>query len=547
MGGFDNDVIHGIGLDLSGGTPVTNKLNVNGALYIGNATGNPVATVPSSSDSILSINVGPGSLDFSAGTGLTDNFLQAVNNLSDVDSTGTARNNLGLGSMATQAASSVVITGGSITGITDLAVADGGTGASSASDARTNLGVVIGTDVQAFDQGLQDIAGLAVTDSNFIVGDGVNWVAETGVTARTSLGLGTISTQSAASVSITGGSITGITDLVVADGGTGVSTLTNHAILLGAAASPITSVGPSATAGQILQSAGAAADPVFSTATFPSTAAGTGTILRADGTNWVASTPTFANVAGTAGKVLVSDGTNFITSTPTFPNASATTRKIIVSDGTNWVASTETYAVPGTSGNVLTSDGTNWTSAAPSGGGAMVFIATASASASATISFTGLTSTYFKYVVEITNLAPATDGVFFQMRTSTDNGASYDSGASDYAWMSFSYEMDTGPGPVDSGDNADTKINITPEVAVVALGNAANEINSLTINLENPSAATFFQCNWYGSITDNAGVRRILNGGGVRLAAADVDAIQFAMSTGNIATGIFKLYGIKAS
>lgn len=51
-----------------------------------------------------------------------------------------ARTNLGLGTMAVQNANSVAITGGAISGITDLAVADGGTGASDAANARANLG-----------------------------------------------------------------------------------------------------------------------------------------------------------------------------------------------------------------------------------------------------------------------------------------------------------------------------------------------------------------------------------------------------------------------
>jgi hypothetical protein len=57
---------------------------------------------------------------------------------------------LGLGTIATQNANAVSITGGSITGITDLAVADGGTGASDAATARTNLGLAIGTNVEAY-------------------------------------------------------------------------------------------------------------------------------------------------------------------------------------------------------------------------------------------------------------------------------------------------------------------------------------------------------------------------------------------------------------
>jgi uncharacterized membrane protein (UPF0127 family) len=90
--------------------------------------------------------------------------------------------------------------------------------------ARSFLGLAIGTDVQAYDAQLADIAGLTPTDNNFIVGNGTNFVAESGATARTSLGLGSIATQDASNVTVTGGSITGITDLAIADGGTGAST-----------------------------------------------------------------------------------------------------------------------------------------------------------------------------------------------------------------------------------------------------------------------------------------------------------------------------------
>lgn len=66
------------------------------------------------------------------------------------------RSTLGLGSLSTQDANNVNISGGSIAGITDLTVTDGGTGASDASGARTNLGLVIGSDVQAYSVNLDE-------------------------------------------------------------------------------------------------------------------------------------------------------------------------------------------------------------------------------------------------------------------------------------------------------------------------------------------------------------------------------------------------------
>jgi len=67
--------------------------------------------------------------------------------------------------------------------------------------------------------------------------------------------LGTMSSQNATSVAITGGTITGITDLTVADGGTGVSTLSANAVLLGNGTSALQTVAPS-TSGNILTSNG---------------------------------------------------------------------------------------------------------------------------------------------------------------------------------------------------------------------------------------------------------------------------------------------------
>ena len=183
---------------------------------------------------------------------ITDNALLKANNLSGLADAGTARTNLGvaIGSdvqaydaqLASLAALSVAAVN-NLSDISALSHADGavivsdGTDwvAESGSTARTSLGLVIGTDVQAYDAQLADIAGLSPTDANFVVGDGSSFVLETGSTARSSLGLGSISTQNSNSVTITGGSVSGITDILVADGGTGASSASGARTNLGVA------------------------------------------------------------------------------------------------------------------------------------------------------------------------------------------------------------------------------------------------------------------------------------------------------------------------
>ncbi len=153
----------------------------------------------------------------SAGAGVVEEIsLTAAGRalLDDADAAA-QRTTLGLGTIATQDASTVAITGGTITGgtitgITDLAVADGGTGASDADTARTNLGVAIGTNVQAYDAGLQSISGLTTSADQTVYTTASDTYATTSLTsygrsliddtdaatARTTLGLGTLATQS---------------------------------------------------------------------------------------------------------------------------------------------------------------------------------------------------------------------------------------------------------------------------------------------------------------------------------------------------------------
>ena len=182
-----------------------------------------------------------------------------------------ARTNLGLGTIATQAANNVTITGGSITGITDLAVADGGTGASDAATARTNLGAA-------------PLASPAFTGTptapTASPGTNTTQLATTAFVQNVAGALGTMSTQNANNVAITGGSITGITDLAVADGGTGASTFAANNVLLGNGTSSFQVVAPGTS----------------------------GNVLTSNGTTWASTAPS-TSATGSSGESFTSSGT----------------------------------------------------------------------------------------------------------------------------------------------------------------------------------------------------------------------------------------------
>lgn len=271
-----------------------------------------------------------------------------------------------------------------------LPIASGGTNATTASAARTSLGLVISTDVQAWDaqldtlaaisdvSNLSDISALAVTDSLFIVGDGANYVAESGATARTSLGLGSIATQNSNSVTITGGSITAITDLTVGDGGTGASNAsgarTNLGLVIGtnvqAEDAGLTSIaGLTTLADRMIYTTASDVYAVTTLSSFGRTiiddanaAAVRTTIGSVIGTNVQAHDAQLDDIAALAvtdGNFVVGNGTAWVA------ESGATARTSLgLTIGTNvqaWDAQLDDIAALAvTNGNFIVGDGTNW-------------------------------------------------------------------------------------------------------------------------------------------------------------------------------------------
>ena len=122
---------------------------------------------------------------------------------------------------------------------------------------QTTLGLVPGTNVQAWDADLDTLAAATITAAGFALLDDAD-----AATQRTTLGLGKLAQQASVDDSDWSGA-----DLSVSNGGTGVSTLTAYAPLFGGTTGTgAVQSGTVGTSGQVLTSNGAGALPTFQAA-----------------------------------------------------------------------------------------------------------------------------------------------------------------------------------------------------------------------------------------------------------------------------------------
>lgn len=215
----------------------------------------------------------------------------------------------------------------------------------------------------------------------------------------------------------------------------------------------------------------------------------------------------------TAGRALIDD-------------ADTSAQRTTLGLGTAAVANTGTSA-----GNVIVLDGsakipavdgsqlTNLPSA-----GDWVLLDTKTASASATLDFTSdVTSTYRTYKFVISNLYPATFNADIWMRTSTNNGSSYDSGAADYFTATT---------------------NGTKIILGTSLSNTASAAYSGTVTIINPLNTSAVKPVFFEGFYDNGAAFIHEDSYGYRNSTADIDAFRFLASTGNLTGGIIQLYGL---
>nr|BAR38094.1 hypothetical protein [uncultured Mediterranean phage uvMED] len=183
----------------------------------------------------------------------------------------------------------------------------------------------------------------------------------------------------------------------------------------------------------------------------------------------------------------------------------------------------------------------------PSGlsGSAMNLISTQTASSSSTISFTsGIDSTYDSYVFKFYNIHPSGDDVVFSFQASTDGGSNYNTTATTTFFRGLHNESDSAS-TVEYGTSHD-EAQTTGIIDVDAsIGGDADQHACGTMQIFNPSSTTFVKHFIYNGVSVSSGDYAVdTYTAGYFNTTSVINAIQFKFASGNIDSGVIKLYGI---
>jgi len=191
---------------------------------------------------------------------------------------------------------------------------------------------------------------------------------------------------------------------------------------------------------------------------------------------------------------------------------------------------TDTYAFTGTISGV--------------DAGSMVKISSQTASASSSISFTGIDSTYRTYCFKLINLHPSSDANNLEMNFSTDNGSNYNVTKTTTAFRAYHYENDSAT-VFEYHTASDLAQSTSYKRLSSGTGNADDENVSGEIWLFNPSSTTYvkhFMGNTqnlhYLDISWNRYFAGYCN------TTSAINAINFRFVSDNIDDGIITMYGI---
>lgn len=214
----------------------------------------------------------------------------------------------------------------------------------------------------------------------------------------------------------------------------------------------------------------------------------------------------------------------------------------VICGGTTNTNPHQSIASVGSAGQVLTSNGPGALpsfQSNPSGTGGMVLIATATASNSASIDFTsGINSTYDQYQINFTDLIPVSNNVSLYMRF--QSGGVFRSTAGDYAYA-YSF-FSTAAGGYNSTSATQIELASTGNRP---LSNSTTKGASGTLFLGTPANTATHKRVW-GTYTfwETLPLPCCLGGWLIGVTTA-VTGFQFSVSSNNISSGTFQLYGIK--